>query len=94
MKEAIEKILNNFVLGDIKISYYDINIYPTPELKTSLYDAEIFAPLNIPMVDAETILERLKTCFTMLGFQSVSGNLFHDADRDKLLIRVTGTMRI
>jgi len=93
MNKAIEKILNNFVIGDTDISYYHIHGYPTPEKNVSYYEVEIYLSLDTPPVESEAILDRLETSFIMLGFETVSGNFFHDEDRDKLLIRVTGYIK-
>lgn len=94
MTKAIEKILNNFVFGDIDISYYDIDFHPTPELNEKVYSVEVFTPLDINVVDAEALLDKLNSALKLLGFSSVGGNIFHDADRDKLLIRSSGKIKL
>jgi len=94
MTKAIEKILNNFVFDDIDISYYDIDYYPTPELNEKVYSVEVFTPLDINVVDAEALLDRLNSALKLLGFRSVSGNIFHDADKEKLLIRSSGKIKL
>ena len=93
MKTAIEKILNNFVIGDIDISYYDIDSYPTPEMDVKEYEVEIYTPLDISMDEAQGLLDRLITAFNLLGFSRVNGNMFHDANKDKLLIRARGHIK-
>ena len=93
MRTSIEKILKKFVFGDVDISYYEINSYPSPLMNLKNYEVEIYTSLDIDMVDAERMLERLETAFKMLGFGAVSGNMFNDVNKDKLLIRVTGFIR-
>jgi len=93
MEKAIEKILNNFVIGNIDISYYEIESHLLPADNMKVYVADIYVPLSISTVDAEALLDRLKTAFNLLGFTRVKGNIFHDADVEKLLIRVRGYIK-
>jgi hypothetical protein len=93
MKKAIEKILNNFVFGDSNISHYDIDYYPTPEAFLTHYVVEIYTPLDISMDEAQGLLDRLQTALNMLGFTYVDGNMFNDANKDKLLIRAHGKIK-
>ena len=94
MNKAIEKILNNFVIGDTNISYYHIHGYPTPEKNVSYYEVEIYLSLDTPMVEADGLLYRLESSLKLLGFNDVNGNMFNDENKDKLLVRVTGYIKM
>jgi len=93
MEKAIEKILNNFVIGNIDISYYEIESHLNPADNMKDYVVDIYVPLSISTLDAEALLDRLKTAFNLLGFTRVKGNIFHDANVEKLLIRVRGYIK-
>ena len=43
MKEALEKILKNYVLRNVELSRYDIQIFPTPENNKKYYQEFIFS---------------------------------------------------
>jgi hypothetical protein len=45
------------------------------------------------MDEAQGLLDRLITAFNLLGFSRVDGNMFHDANKDKLLIRARGHIK-
>jgi len=93
MEEAIKKILKRFVLRNTDIEYYIIHNYPTPEMNEKYYEVEIYLSLGTPMVEADGLLYRLETALKMLGFNEVYGNMFHDENKDKLLIRGTGKIK-
>lgn len=93
MKEAIEKILENFVFGDIEIEYYTIDDYQTEELDVKEYDVKVFVSPKIDMVDAEALQSRLETALRMLGFFSIDGVIVYLEDIDKMLIRSAGKVK-
>ena len=93
MKDALEKLLNNFVIGDNDISYYEIENHPTDEDGVLNYVVAIYVPLDIDMKDADAILDRLKTAFSLLGFTRVNGNIFGQENWNNLLIRGRGHIK-
>lgn len=94
MKEAIEKMLENFVFDGIDIEYYLIEDYITPEEKVKQYEVKIFVSPSIDMVDAETLRSRLESGLTMLGFNSIIDAIVYLEDIDKILIRTAGKVRL
>ena len=84
MKEALEKILKNFVFGGVKISYYDITEYPTPEMNKKSYEVEIYVPSGTMLGEMENLGDRLESAFHMLGFKQVNWNMYYSGDKDKL----------
>ena len=94
MKTAIDKILNNFVFGDVNIIEYEINEYPTPEMNLKVYEVEIVVSLGVDMKDVDALSERLDVAFGMLGFESIHSRIHYLEDRDKLLVMIEGKIKV
>ena len=90
MKQALGKVLKNYVLDNIDFIDYDIKEYmPTDEVKK--FEVEIYIHGGTPMTTAEEIKTRLKEVFEMFGLRVIRAYIYNEDQRDKLVIKVEGS---
>jgi len=95
MREAIKKILKNYVFRDSTLPYFEIEI-KSFEPKRKLYWVKTIIPKDHEVFKSEKrqeeIRERLRTALTMLGFNRVQPHSIFSND-DEVYISASGDLR-
>lgn len=90
MRTAIEKILKNFVLRDVKGARYSIGIGSDYEEGYRTCEIYIYLPSNFPREEVLILKERLERALSSLGFRSVFGGLYDYKTDNVWVIKVRG----
>ena len=92
MKKAVDKILNNFVFDGLDILDYKIEELDTVAKNIKLYKVEFYMHRDIPLDEAESVLEKVETALSMLGFQSVSVDYHYR--QNKFVVKGQGYIKL
>ena len=89
MKDAIEKILRNFVFEGIELPEFRITSNVSPETGKTDYRVDLFLPKDHKTMSSLKgnieIMERMKTALVVLGLSGVKSNRFIDNFGDMLM---------
>jgi len=95
MKEAIKKILKNYVFGDTELPYFEIET-KSFEPNKKIYWVKTIIPKDHEVFKSEErqeeIRERIKTALVMLGFTNVQPHSIFSND-DEVYISAAGNHR-
>ena len=95
MREAIEKILKNYVFRDSKLPYFEIEMGEDLETGRTFYWVKTIIPKDHEVFKSEERQEeirgRMRTALTMLGFSRVQPHSIFSND-DEVYISVSGEL--
>ncbi len=89
MKNAIEKIIKNFVLRDVSGADFTVDANKADD-DLELYDIFIYLPYKTPREEVLILKERLERALSHLGLRGIFGGLYDYKSHNKFVINVRG----
>jgi hypothetical protein len=94
MKEALDKILNNFVFKDIDVLHYKVYVNRTPISNEKNYEIEVFVSPNYSEETVEGIGHKIETSMKMLGFKDIWVSYNHIKKGNITVIKTYGNIKL
>ena len=91
MKNALKKMLKNYVFKDMKIEDFEVQEHETDDDDTKKYEVNVYFHGGTPVATTIQCRKKIKDIMSMMGFTSLQDNLYHWSERDKVIARVVGT---
>lgn len=91
MKEALKKMLKNYVFENMKIEGFEVQEHETDDKNIKKYEVNVYFHGGASVDTTVKCRNKIKDIMGMMGFTFLQDNLFHWSERDKLIARVIGT---
>lgn len=91
MKEALKKMLRNYVFDNMGIEDFEVQEHETDDDNKKMYEVNVYFHGGTSVETTVQCRNKIKDIMSMMGFTLLRDNLYHWSERDKLIARVVGT---